>query len=98
MYDCTSALIIGQNKIQRNYLFMTFLSNTRFYLLQIKGKKDTTVIFIERQNISLGQRINSKLIFRLQLADIRREKEGLNGGGGGGSTCRLSVKIQLFCR
>ena len=78
---------------------MIFLSNTRFYLLQIKGKKDTTVIFIERQNISLGQRINSKLIFRLQLADIRREKEGLNGGGGGPLVgCRLKFSYFVGSR
>ena len=45
---------------------MTFLSDRRSYLLQInEGKKDTTVIFIERQNNSLGQRTNAKLIFRL---------------------------------
>ena len=44
---------------------MTFLSDRRSYLLQIRGKKDTTVIFIGRQNNSLGQRTNAKVIFRL---------------------------------
>jgi len=62
-----SSINYSAKKIHRNYLFMTFLFDRRSYILQIRGKKDTTitVIFIERQNNSLGQRTNAKLIFRL---------------------------------
>ena len=43
--DCTLSLIMALvivQKIHRNYLFMTFLSDRRSYRLQIRGKKDTT--------------------------------------------------------